>query len=762
MTTRRIRDVGRRVGVSTFCASGSTVVAGLLDGVWAERASGAEGAASAGLWAMVSNDVGVLAPLGVSAGIVVGLASALLWPERAPSPRSFLAWIRAEAAGRHASMSAFTPLAIIFAFLWMTLVAQLARLLLNVDAPAPVVGFAIAASAVGCGVLAASAALALTPPLRTALARLAERKRGAVDPVVTGSIAVVLCALAFAYGIWTGSVSGQGGPLGIYGIFKRPELDLRAAALALAIAGTALLAASALWNRRGALTFAVSLLPLLLTVRASSSLQDAPELSQALERGAPLGRLMLGPLRRVTDRDGDGASGAFGGGDCDDANPGIHPRAEEVLDNGIDEDCSGADLTKEAIEKLAPAPVEPSPETKEKIPDNLNVMLISIDTLRWDLGYAGYERPVSPNIDALAARATIFERAYALASYTGKSIGPMLIGKYGSETNRNWGHFNKFSEADTFVAERLKAHGMRTMAVHGHRYFDVWGGLERGFDVLDMSAAPPKEEKWAVSNKTSSEPLTDAAIALLKKPENSDGRFFMWVHYLDPHADYLVHRGDESPDFGLKKQRDVYDGEVAYTDYHVGRLLSFIEKAPWGERTAIIITSDHGEAFGEHGMTHHGFEVWDVLVRVPLVVYVPGAEPRRVKARRSLIDLVPTILGLTKVPGPGEDASETDFLSGVSLLADVFPEEGAEENVRDIFIDMPEGPYNDRRRALIHEDLKLTVSNEAKFELFDLAEDPDELKNLAKTDEERLRAMKERYAAFKARLREVVVKGKRK
>src|SRR5262249_5075621 len=150
----------------------------------------------------------------------------------------------------------------------------------------------------------------------------------------------------------------------------------------------------------------------------------------------------------------------------------------------------------------------------------------------------------------------------------------------------------------------------------------------------------------------------------------------------------------------------------------------------WGKRTALVVTSDHGEAFGEHNMVRHGFELWEELVRVPLILHVPSAPPSRIAARRSLIDLAPTLLDLMTVPPPPEGTDSNDFLSGVSLLPDAFLPAGATAPVRDILIDMPAGPYNDARRSFIRGDKKLTISNGTRFELYDLTSDPEERKNL--------------------------------
>ncbi|MCC6557570.1 MAG: sulfatase-like hydrolase/transferase [Polyangiaceae bacterium] len=743
-----------RLARSALGASAAGAAIALLDAGWAS------GDAEGGRLATYLADAGLIAPVALLAGLCAGAAALVLDPARPPSPSTLIASLRLHAIGRPADVAAFVPLLVLGAFLWMTLSAHLARALLGLDAPAALVGIAVALGALGIGLICGLAVLALTPPLRRALARASEAAPSCVDPAVTGAAALAAAAGLLAFGVAAGGVSGEGGLFGIYGVLKRPELDLRAPAILLATALGGLFGPAAARSVRGPLALVLALLPLGLTARAATALGAAPAVGQAIERGAPLGGKALLLLRRAADRDRDGAGGLFGGGDCDDRDARVSPLAEEILDNGVDDDCSGGDLTSKALADLAPAPAPaPAGAGAPPIPPDLNVVLITVDTLRWDLGYAGNPRPLSPSLDALAARSTIFERAYSLASYTGKSIGPMLIGKYGSETHRNWGHFNKFSEEDTFVSERLKRAGITPPSVHGHRYFGKFGGLDRGFDVVDLTAAPPENAAWDVDNTATSPALTDAAIEVLKK--HGASRFFLWVHYLDPHADYLKHA--DVPSFGTS-QRDLYDGEVAFTDKHIGRLLDHIAAAPWAKRTAIVVTSDHGEAFGEHRMFRHGFELWEELVRVPLIVHVPGAPPSRVAARRSLIDLVPTILGLQRVDPPGAGATEHDFLSGASLLPDVFLDPGAAPAARDILVDMPAGPYNDARRSFIHGDLKLTISNGARFELYDLAADPGERKDLwsAPDGKDRRKEIELRYAAAKARLREIKVTGARK
>ena len=330
---------------------------------------------------------------------------------------------------------------------------------------------------------------------------------------------------------------------------------------------------------------------------------------------------------------------------------------------------------------------------RDLFPKGLNVILITVDTLRADLGYAGNPRPLSPTLDALAERSTVFDRAYSLASYTGKSVGPLLIGKYPSETQRGWGHFNRYVGKDTLIAERLQKSGIHTVAVHAHWYFTAGFGLNRGFDTVNGSAMPPSGTDQDNDATVTGGGLTDAAIRVFSNPEHTSKRFFGWIHYLDPHSEYAKHPG--SPSFG-GGMRGAYDGEVWYTDRQIGRFLSYVAQQPWAERTAIVFTSDHGEAFGEHGMIRHGVEIFEELVRVPLLVYVPGVAPHHVTPRRSAVDLVPTLLDLFGIQIAPQN--QFDFISGQSLptISRCLPASAGGSRS----VDMPAGPNNGERRAL--------------------------------------------------------------
>ncbi len=386
-----------------------------------------------------------------------------------------------------------------------------------------------------------------------------------------------------------------------------------------------------------------------------------------------------------------------------------------------------------------------------------NVVLLTIDTLRFDLGFAGYPRPVSPHLDAFAARSTVFERAYALASYTPKSLGPMLIGRYASETLRDREHYTTFYPGNVFLAERVRGAGGRTAAANCHLYFSWKFGMDQGFDVWDTTTMPPGMTDS--DPRVTSDKLSDRAIRLLERIAAQDAApdgapappFFAWFHYIDPHAPYVHHEG--APPFatmdGGPRARAVYDEEVWFTDAQVGRVLAWIAEQRWAAETAIIVTADHGEAFGEKGHWKHGREVWEPLVRVPLLVHVPGASPQRVPVKRSHIDLVPTVLDLMAIPaGEGE-------LRGASLLADVFAPDGEPLEERDVLVDMPEGPFNEARRAIVtgrSPGLKLVDFGGARRELYDLAEDPWENRPLPLTGERFLEA-REAYERMTKRLR---------
>jgi arylsulfatase A-like enzyme len=289
--------------------------------------------------------------------------------------------------------------------------------------------------------------------------------------------------------------------------------------------------------------------------------------------------------------------------------------------------------------------------------------------------------------------------------------------------------------------------GIQTIGAASHWYWYPWSGLTQGFDDFDLSAKPPDGQGDNDTSVTSKQ-LSDAAIRVLRK-HGGKGRFFAWFHYFDPHEQYMPHDG--APSFG-PGDKGAYDAEVWFTDKHIGRVIDYIQSQPWGSRTAIVVTADHGELFGEHNLRWHGYELWEKLTRVPFIVYVPGVEPHRVPVKRSHIDVVPTMLDLMGVWRPAEGE-----LSGETMIDDVLGGHPYEE--RDVYMDMPAGPFTKMRHGLIHgptPGMKLVHLDSGQFQLFDLAADPDEKEDLA-ADKDKLGPMVELFREKRGTLKEIEV-----
>lgn len=456
-----------------------------------------------------------------------------------------------------------------------------------------------------------------------------------------------------------------------------------------------------------------------------------------LSSGGLLARAVV-VAQRPFDADGDGYAPVLGGADCDDGSSVVFPGADEVPDNGIDEDCSGADLS------LAQLPAAPSPlpgtatgASASALPPGGPVILLSIDTLRPDhLGAWGYHRDTSPNLDSLARESVLFRRAYAPSNKTPSSLPAIWTGRYPSELSRTFHHFSIYDGSNRFLAEMLGDAGYRTGGVVAHWYFRPKYGLNQGMDEWRVVDRPGDEmERVATSAQ-----VTDQALEVLAGlAAGGNERFLLVVHYLDPHKWYIDHPGFEP--FGASAQ-DRYDGEIRFSDHHLGRLLAELRRQPWWRRALVAFYSDHGEAFGEHSERFHGWSLYDHETQVPFLLKVPGIEAGVVGTPVAMIDLVPTVLDVAGAP-------VEDGLRGTSLVKAL--RRGWEWPARAIYTEMPPGPYNGVQRALIDWGGRRKVIHRRRgnaYEVYDLQTDPGEESNLA-TDGQLLRELQDRLQAFR-------------
>jgi len=406
---------------------------------------------------------------------------------------------------------------------------------------------------------------------------------------------------------------------------------------------------------------------------------------------------------------------------------------------------SASPVAAEASGENAAAPGVPAaklgsaaPERLSRPAEPLNVILLVVDAMRADMPWAGYPRPIAPNLTELERRSVSYTRAYSVSSYTAKSVAAILSGQYPSSLVRSGVFFTRYPESDWFFPELLKERHVYTMAAHAHMYMRPGAsGLDQGFDAWNVVSGITFNNK--TDTYVTSDRLTALAIRELEA-RPTDRRFFMYVHYMDPHDVYMKHA--EAPDWG-REPRDRYDQEIFFADLWLGRLLDYCRKKPWWRHTAVIVTADHGEAFGEHGRYRHAFELWEPLVRVPMFLHVPGAAPRRIDTPRGHIDLAPTVLDLAGVDPPA------DKLPGKSLVPELF---GASPETRPVLLDLPADSNNFQRRGLVLGEYKvLATEKDYRIAVYDVTDDPGEKRDLKLTDRKRYDEMVARYReAWKA------------
>ncbi len=349
--------------------------------------------------------------------------------------------------------------------------------------------------------------------------------------------------------------------------------------------------------------------------------------------------------------------------------------------------------------------------------DRPNVLLVTLDTTRADhIGAYGYVKAETPALDSLARDGVRFANAYCSTPLTLPSHCSILTGTTPLRHKvRNNGAYYLADEAVT-LAERLKENGYVTSAFVASFNTDSRFGLGQGFDVYDDRFGEDEMLKTFRSERKADE-VADAFIAWLgTKPRD---RFFSWVHFFDPHAPY-----EPPPPYKERFAGDPYDGEIAFMDHELGRIIDALRAKGLLDRTLVVAAGDHGESLGEHGEGDHGIFIYDATMKVPLVLSAPGGFPRglAVEARVRLIDIMPTVLDALKIPVNPE-------VQGESLLPFI---EGKKKEGLACYLETfypPETFGWSELVGIIDGDRKFIRA--PRSELYDLKNDPREEKDLA-------------------------------
>jgi arylsulfatase A-like enzyme/Tfp pilus assembly protein PilF len=270
-----------------------------------------------------------------------------------------------------------------------------------------------------------------------------------------------------------------------------------------------------------------------------------------------------------------------------------------------------------------------------------NLVLVTIDTLRPDrLGCYGYTKIETPNLDRLARKGVLFENAVTHTPLTAPSHASIFTGLYPTAHQvRDTGGF-VLAASHATLAQILQQRGWETAAFVGASVLKQQFGFNRGFAAYDDEMPKPDPHRMSgdYAERRAAE-VVDRAIRWLSA--RSGQPFFLWVHLFDPHSPY-----DPPAPFREKYRTRLYDGEVAYTDQQIGRLLAAV-----GQNTLVAVLSDHGESLADHGEYTHGVFLYDSTLRIAFLLAGPGVPAGvRVKQQTRAIDVLSTLLELVGAP----------------------------------------------------------------------------------------------------------------
>lgn len=375
----------------------------------------------------------------------------------------------------------------------------------------------------------------------------------------------------------------------------------------------------------------------------------------------------------------------------------------------------------------------------ETIPKK-NIIIISVDTLRADhLGCYGYPLNTSPAIDAFSRDGILFSQSYSITPLTSPAFASMLTSlsphKHGSKRN-GLSIYNDIRTLPCF----LKPHGYTSAA-----FISNWSlrkrlcGLHKDFDVY-VEVLEKRRWMGVLNTEGDARIVTRKASAWLQK--NADKKFFLWIHYTEPHAPYIKHRQFR---FDIRKQNGTiypagthfqkikhYDSEVGFVDFYIGKLIAEIKSLGLYDEALIVFNSDHGESFGEHNYFRHGRKLYNSTLKVPLIIKPPG-KPTNHHIRNdyaSVLDIAPTVLSLLDIPLPPR-------MEGVNLVSP--------DNRKTLFFETYKGAAIFKRGmkfktrvypikyGLIQDSRKIILTDRSKrFEVYDLKKDKFEINNIYK------------------------------